>query len=61
MVLKENRVSAFGDFAEITQAGFNIVEILQSQNKALNNEISEKSKLGKAEKNLLQKLSDKAQ
>lgn len=63
MVLKENKVAACGDFAEITRAGFNIVEILQSHNKALNKEIADTKALGKDKKtkSLLKKLSSRAQ
>ena len=52
MVLKDNKVAAHGDFTEITSAGFNIVEILQSHNKALNKELGDKNS-----KSVLKKLS----
>ena len=31
LVLKDNRVAACGDFDQITKAGFNVLEILQSR------------------------------
>jgi hypothetical protein len=35
LVLKDNKQAVFGDFETLTKAGFDIMEILQSQNKAL--------------------------
>lgn len=39
LVLKDNKQVAYGDFKAITESGFDITEILQSHNKALNEEI----------------------
>ena len=40
MVLENNKVAALGNFAAITASGFDIVEILQSQNKAMSKDLS---------------------
>jgi hypothetical protein len=40
MVLEDNKVAALGNFAAITASGFDIVEILQSQNKAMSKDLS---------------------
>ena len=55
LVLKDNKQAVFGDFETLTKAGFDIMEILQSQNKAL----KENGKLTKESRKILKKLSKK--